>query len=63
MVMFINENKLKEFVLQSDLYTLSDGFVTRNPARANPENPSIDLGPEFKKVEILPNLVCVGLYV
>ncbi|KAK6154094.1 hypothetical protein DH2020_013733 [Rehmannia glutinosa] len=36
--------------IRSDLYTLSDGFVTRNPARANPANPSIDLGPEFKKV-------------
>ncbi|KAI3462224.1 hypothetical protein Pfo_018887 [Paulownia fortunei] len=37
-------------LVQSDLYTLSDGFVIRNPARANPANPSIDLGPEFKKV-------------
>ncbi|XP_047954726.1 UTP--glucose-1-phosphate uridylyltransferase isoform X1 [Salvia hispanica] len=37
-------------LVQSDLYTLNDGFVTRNPARANPANPSIDLGPEFKKV-------------
>ncbi|KAK4480060.1 hypothetical protein RD792_013117 [Penstemon davidsonii] len=37
-------------LVQSDLYTLSDGFVTRNPARANPANPSIELGPEFKKV-------------
>ncbi|XP_073295828.1 UTP--glucose-1-phosphate uridylyltransferase [Primulina huaijiensis] len=37
-------------LVQSDLYTLSDGFVNRNPARANPSNPSIDLGPEFKKV-------------
>ncbi|KAL8532282.1 hypothetical protein ACS0TY_008762 [Phlomoides rotata] len=37
-------------LVQSDLYTLADGFVTRNPARANPANPSIDLGPEFKKV-------------
>ncbi|KAL6555886.1 UTP--glucose-1-phosphate uridylyltransferase [Orobanche hederae] len=37
-------------LVQSDLYTLSDGFVTRNPARTNPANPSIDLGPEFKKV-------------
>jgi hypothetical protein len=36
---------------QSDLYTLVDGFVTRNPARANPANPSIELGPEFKKVK------------
>jgi UTP--glucose-1-phosphate uridylyltransferase len=30
---------------------LVDGFVTRNPARANPANPSIELGPEFKKVK------------
>jgi len=37
-------------LVQSDLYTLVDGFVTRNPARANPANPSIELGPEFKKV-------------
>ncbi|GFZ18480.1 UDP-glucose pyrophosphorylase 2 [Actinidia rufa] len=37
-------------LVQSDLYTLNDGFVTRNPARANPANPSIELGPEFKKV-------------
>ncbi|KAK7305639.1 hypothetical protein VNO77_43546 [Canavalia gladiata] len=37
-------------LVQSDLYTLQDGFVVRNPARANPENPSIELGPEFKKV-------------
>ncbi|KHN08769.1 UTP--glucose-1-phosphate uridylyltransferase [Glycine soja] len=38
------------FVLQWDLYTLQDGLVIRNQARANPENPSIELGPEFKKV-------------
>ncbi|KAL2252621.1 UNVERIFIED_CONTAM: UTP--glucose-1-phosphate uridylyltransferase [Sesamum indicum] len=37
-------------LVQSDLYTLADGFVTRNLARTNPENPSIELGPEFKKV-------------
>uniref|UniRef100_A0A0E0CDX7 UTP--glucose-1-phosphate uridylyltransferase n=1 Tax=Oryza meridionalis TaxID=40149 RepID=A0A0E0CDX7_9ORYZ len=37
-------------LVQSDLYTLVDGFVTRNPARTNPSNPSIELGPEFKKV-------------
>ncbi|CAN6572672.1 unnamed protein product [Malus baccata var. baccata] len=37
-------------LVQSDLYTLQDGFVTRNSARKNPENPSIELGPEFKKV-------------
>ncbi|KAL1211479.1 UTP--glucose-1-phosphate uridylyltransferase 2 [Cardamine amara subsp. amara] len=37
-------------LVQSDLYTLVDGFVTRNKARSNPSNPSIELGPEFKKV-------------
>uniref|UniRef100_N1R084 UTP--glucose-1-phosphate uridylyltransferase n=1 Tax=Aegilops tauschii TaxID=37682 RepID=N1R084_AEGTA len=37
-------------LVQSDLYTLVDGFVTRNAARTNPSNPSIELGPEFKKV-------------
>nr|KJB22471.1 hypothetical protein B456_004G048300 [Gossypium raimondii] len=37
-------------LVQSDLYTLVDGFVSRNSARENPENPSIELGPEFKKV-------------
>ncbi|CAN6218661.1 unnamed protein product [Urochloa humidicola] len=37
-------------LVQSDLYTLDDGFVIRNPARTNPANPSIELGPEFKKV-------------
>ncbi|THG23288.1 hypothetical protein TEA_020253 [Camellia sinensis var. sinensis] len=37
-------------LVQSDLYTLNDGYVTRNKARANPANPSIELGPEFKKV-------------
>jgi len=37
-------------LVQSDLYTLVDGFVTRNKARTNPSNPSIELGPEFKKV-------------
>ncbi|XP_077246966.1 UTP--glucose-1-phosphate uridylyltransferase-like [Tasmannia lanceolata] len=37
-------------LVQSDLYTLADGFVTRNKARTNPANPSIELGPEFKKV-------------
>ncbi|CAF1697670.1 unnamed protein product [Brassica napus] len=36
-------------LVQSDLYTLVDGFVTRNKARTNPTNPAIELGPEFKK--------------
>ncbi|XP_047335236.1 UTP--glucose-1-phosphate uridylyltransferase [Impatiens glandulifera] len=38
------------FLVQSDLYTVEDGFVIRNKARTNLENPSIELGPEFKKV-------------
>ncbi|CAI7815620.1 unnamed protein product, partial [Closterium sp. NIES-53] len=37
-------------LVQSDLYTVEDGLVTRNPARTAPANPTIDLGPEFKKV-------------
>ncbi|PIA63931.1 hypothetical protein AQUCO_00201330v1 [Aquilegia coerulea] len=37
-------------LVQSDLYTLADGFVVRNPARTNPANPTVELGPEFKKV-------------
>ncbi|KAL2333179.1 hypothetical protein Fmac_014392 [Flemingia macrophylla] len=36
--------------IRSDLYTLQDGSVIRNQARENPDNPSIELGPEFKKV-------------
>lgn len=39
-------------LVQSDLYILEDGFVIRNVARTNPANPSIELGPEFKKVKI-----------
>ncbi|PWZ54042.1 UTP--glucose-1-phosphate uridylyltransferase 2 [Zea mays] len=39
-------------LLPSDLYTLVDGFVTRNSARTNPSNPSIELGPEFKKGKV-----------
>lgn len=38
------------FLLQSDLYTLSEGTVTRNTARENPTDPSIELGPLFKTV-------------
>ncbi|KAK3219856.1 hypothetical protein Dsin_013826 [Dipteronia sinensis] len=35
-------------LVQSDLYTVVDGFVIRNEARKKPENPSIELGREFK---------------
>ncbi|KAL7607224.1 hypothetical protein Lser_V15G19326 [Lactuca serriola] len=37
-------------LVQSDLYTEKDGYVVRNPARIDQANPSIELGPEFKKV-------------
>jgi hypothetical protein len=46
------------FVPQSDLYTLVDGYVIRNPARVKPSNPSIELGPEFKKVNQLYSKHC-----
>jgi UTP--glucose-1-phosphate uridylyltransferase len=29
---------------------VEDGAVVRNTARVNPENPIVELGPEFKKV-------------
>lgn len=51
------------FILpQSDLYTLVDGFVTRNKARSNPSNPSIELGPEFKKVKEEKDLLTIVLF-
>ncbi|CAJ2642593.1 unnamed protein product [Trifolium pratense] len=37
-------------VVQSDLYTCRAGVLSRNPARSNPLNPVIDLGPEFEKI-------------
>ncbi|KAK2392960.1 UTP--glucose-1-phosphate uridylyltransferase [Trifolium repens] len=37
-------------LLQSDLYTCRAGVLSRNPARSNPLNPVIDLGPEFEKI-------------
>ncbi|KAL3698311.1 hypothetical protein R1sor_012387 [Riccia sorocarpa] len=37
-------------LVQSDLYTVEEGAVLRNPARKSPENPAVELGPEFKKV-------------
>jgi UTP--glucose-1-phosphate uridylyltransferase len=37
-------------LVQSDLYTVDEGSVLRNPARKIPENPSVDLSSEFKKV-------------
>eukprot|EP00270_Netrium_digitus_P008485 TRINITY_DN253_c0_g1_i1.p1 TRINITY_DN253_c0_g1~~TRINITY_DN253_c0_g1_i1.p1 ORF type:complete len:469 (+),score=156.18 TRINITY_DN253_c0_g1_i1:59-1465(+) len=37
-------------LVQSNLYTEEEGVMKRNPARTSPANPSIELGPEFKKV-------------
>ncbi|KAF7851631.1 hypothetical protein BT93_L3457 [Corymbia citriodora subsp. variegata] len=37
-------------LLQSDLYTASNGVLIRNAARTNPKDPSIELGPEFDKL-------------
>ncbi|KAG9152350.1 hypothetical protein Leryth_016728 [Lithospermum erythrorhizon] len=37
-------------LLKSDLYILADGILSRNPARENPDTPSIYLGPEFQNV-------------
>lgn len=37
-------------LVQSNLYTETDGYVIRNPSRTDPANPTIELGPEFKKV-------------
>lgn len=39
--------------LQSDLYTSNEGLMVRNAARANPVDPSIDLGSEFEKVKFV----------
>ncbi|XP_075492746.1 UTP--glucose-1-phosphate uridylyltransferase-like [Primulina tabacum] len=38
-------------LLKSDLYTLMDGILTRNTARENPADPTIELGPEFENVD------------
>lgn len=38
---------------QSDLYASDKGLVVRNAARANPVNPSINLGSEFEKVKFV----------
>lgn len=46
-------------LLQSDLYTCDEGVLVRNIARTNPENPVIELGPEFEKVKIC--LVAIAL--
>ncbi|KAB5529652.1 hypothetical protein DKX38_019733 [Salix brachista] len=37
-------------LLQSDLYSTSEGVLVRNTAQASPANPCIELGPEFEKV-------------
>ncbi|XVF06732.1 hypothetical protein REPUB_Repub06bG0076000 [Reevesia pubescens] len=37
-------------LLQSDLYTFTDGVLVRNDARTSPTDPSVYLGPEFEKI-------------
>ncbi|CAI0437935.1 unnamed protein product [Linum tenue] len=37
--------------LKSDIYSAVDGSLVRNPARTNPLDPSIELGPEFEKID------------
>lgn len=37
-------------VVQSDLYTYTEGVLTRDSARTNLADPSIELGPEFEKL-------------
>ena len=56
-----NKELICNHLLQSDLYTLVDGFVTRNKARTNPTNPAIELGPEFKKVRECSSLFLKGI--
>lgn len=34
------------------MYTLVASFVTHNSARTDPSNPSIELGPEFKRLGV-----------
>ncbi|CAN6569961.1 unnamed protein product [Malus baccata var. baccata] len=58
-------------LVKSDLYNVRDGFVIRNKLRRDPQNPVIQLGPEFKKVDdflsrfkSIPSLLeCDGLRV
>ncbi|KAH1082998.1 hypothetical protein J1N35_022759 [Gossypium stocksii] len=38
------------FLLQSDLYSFTEGMFVRNDARVSPSDPSIALGPEFEKI-------------
>lgn len=51
-MLYMTDSLTNYVFLQSDLYTCREGVLTRNPARTNPLNPVIDLGPEFEKVKI-----------
>lgn len=46
-------------LLQSDLYTFDEGIPTRNSARANPDDPLVELGPEFADVNCLKIVVFI----
>ncbi|CAN1320199.1 UTP--glucose-1-phosphate uridylyltransferase 1 [Linum perenne] len=38
-------------IMKSDLYIVIDGSLERNPDRTSPLDPSIQLGPEFEKID------------
>lgn len=44
-------------LVQSDLFTFTDGILTRNTARENLADPIIELGTEFENVKGFWNLV------
>ncbi|CAK7341683.1 unnamed protein product [Dovyalis caffra] len=48
---FVELNATSDLLLlQSDLYSTTEGVLIRNSARDNPANPCIELGSEFEKV-------------
>lgn len=49
--------------LQSDIFICDGGVLVRNIARTNPEDPVIELGPEFEKVKICLTAISMPLSV
>ncbi|CAN1226241.1 UTP--glucose-1-phosphate uridylyltransferase [Linum grandiflorum] len=49
---FLQLNTTSDLLLvKSDLYAVIDGSLARNPFRSSPLDPSIQLGPEFEKID------------
>lgn len=46
-------NQIYMLIMQSNLFTCSEGILTRNRTRANSSLPSIKLGAEFAEVKFL----------